>query len=89
MVSRVCKQLGLLATHTVDGVETHEPVNLLERWIENYLGAGGQQFGRYSSDPIVQQTLQAVEEAQLLDAHPLVSEDMAADRFISPSTLPL
>lgn len=88
MVSRVCKQLRPLATHTVDGVETHEPVKLQERWPENYPGAGGQQFGRYSLDPIVQQTFIAVCEVQLLDVHPLVSEDMATDRFIAPSTLP-
>ncbi|MCS3494530.1 hypothetical protein M2368_003562 [Arthrobacter sp. JUb119] len=87
MVSRVCKDLGSLATHTVDGVETLEPVKLLERWRAHYPGAGGQQFGWYSLDPIVEQTLNAVEEARLLDANPLVSGDVAADRLM-PWKLP-
>lgn len=87
MVSRVCKDLGPLVTHTVDGVETLEPVKLLERWAEHYPGGGGQQFGWYSLDPIVEQTLKAVKEAQLLGANPLVSGDVAADRLM-PWKLP-
>lgn len=87
MVSRVCKDLGPLATHAVDGVETLEPVKLLERWTAHYPGAGGQQFGWYSLDAIVQQTQKAVEEAQLLDARPLVTGDVAADRLM-PWKLP-
>lgn len=87
MVSRVCKNLGPLATYTVDGMETLEPVKLLERWRAHYPGAGGQQFGWYSLDPIVKQTLNAVKEAKLLDANPLVSGDVAADRLM-PWKLP-
>lgn len=87
MVSRVCMNLGPLVTHTIDGVETQEPVKLLERWTATYPGAGGHQFGWYSLDPIVQQAQNAVEEAQLLDAHPLVSGDVAADR-LRPWKLP-
>lgn len=87
MVSRVCKDLGPLVTHTVDGVETLEPVELLELWREHYPGAGGQQFGWYSLDPIVKQTLNAVKEAQVVDASPLVSGDVAADRLM-PWKLP-
>ncbi len=87
MVSRICKDLGPLATHTVDGVETLEPVKLLERWRAHYPGAGGQQFGWYSLDPIVKQTLNAVNEAKLLDVSPLVSGDAAADRLM-PWKLP-
>ncbi|WP_443463619.1 hypothetical protein [Glutamicibacter arilaitensis] len=87
MVSRVCKDLGPLATRTVDGVEILEPVKLLERWERKYPGAGGQRFGWYGLDPIVQQTQKAFDEAQLLDARPLVSGDVAADRLM-PWKLP-
>ena len=87
MVSRVCKNLGSLVTNTIDGVEAQEPVKLLERWTATYPGAGGQQFGWYSLDPVVKQTLNAVEEARLLDLHPLVSGDVAADRLM-PWKLP-
>lgn len=87
MVSRLCKNLGTLLTSTSDGVETREPMKLLERWADSYPGAGGQQFGWYSLDPIVKQTLNAVDEARLLGARPLVSGDVAADRLM-PWKLP-
>ncbi len=87
MVSRVCMDLGYLIARTVDGVKTQEPAKLLERWVTNYPGAGGQQFGWYSLDPVVQQTQQAVGEAQLLGARPLISGDVAADRLM-PWKLP-
>lgn len=87
MVSRVFKNLGSLLASTSDGVDTREPANLLERWADSYPGAGGQQFGWYSLDPIVEQTLNAVEEAHLLGARPLVSGDVAADRLM-PWKLP-
>lgn len=53
MVSRVCKNLGSLVTSTNDGVEAQDPVKLLERWTATYPGAGGQQFGWYSLDPLL------------------------------------
>ena len=86
-VSAVCRKLGALVTATPDGMETREPQALLEHWLKEYPGAGGQQFGWYSLDPIVEQTLKAVQEAQLLDARPLVSGDVAADRLM-PWKLP-
>ncbi|GAA1890374.1 hypothetical protein GCM10009715_40100 [Paeniglutamicibacter psychrophenolicus] len=86
-VSNVCRQLGELVTATPEGTVTREPQALLEHWLKEYPGAGGQQFGWYSLDPIVEQTLKAVQEAQLLDAHPLVSGDVAADRLM-PWKLP-
>lgn len=87
MVSRVCRQLGSWITTTSAGVMLSDPKNLLERWRQEYPGAGGQQFGWYSLDPIVKQTLNAVSEAKLLDARPLVSGDVAADRLM-PWKLP-
>lgn len=87
MVSRVCKNLGPLAVGTKDGVESREPMKLLARWRQEYPGAGGQQFGWYSLESIVEQTLQAASEARLLDAHPLISGDVAADRLM-PWKLP-
>lgn len=51
MVSRVCRQLEQWITATPDGVVLTESTKLLERWREEYPGAGGQQFGWYSLDP--------------------------------------
>lgn len=86
-VSVVCRNLGALITATPGGLETREPQALLEHWLQEYPGAGGQQFGWYSLDPIVEQTLKAFQEAQLLDARPLLSGDVAADRLM-PWKLP-
>ena len=87
MVSRVCRRLGAWIATTSSGVVLSEPMKLLERWRQEYPGAGGQQFGWYSLDPVVKQTLTAVSEAKLLDARPLVSGDVAADRLM-PWKLP-
>ena len=87
MVSRVCQQLEQWIAATPDGVVLSEPRKLLEHWREEYPGTGGQQFGWYSLDPLVKQTLNAVNEAGLLGTHPLVSGDVAADRLM-PWKLP-
>ena len=57
------------------------------RRIEEYLGPGGQEFGWFSLDPIVQQVAQAREIFHFLDQTILVGGDVAAD-VIAPWKLP-
>lgn len=86
-VSNAARQLGPLATDRGAGLEAVSNDQLLSHWVDEYPGPGGQEFGWYSLDPAVQQTLKAVKVAQRLDAAPLVSGDVAADR-IAPWKLP-
>lgn len=86
-VSAACRELGSMVTSTNHGVEVSDPKALLEHWLWEYPGAEGQEFGWYSLDPTVEQTLNAAEVANLLEAHPLISGDVAADRLV-PWKLP-
>lgn len=86
-VSNAARQLGPLATDRGAGLEATSKQQLLRHWVGEYPGAGGQEFGWYSLDPAVEQTLKAVKVAELLDVAPLVSGDVAADR-IAPWKLP-
>ena len=69
------------------GAEVTDPEALLAHWLKEYPGAGGQEFGWYSLDPVVEQTLAAFQVAKLLDARPLISGDVAADKMV-PWKLP-
>lgn len=86
-VSAACKELGPMVTSTNKGVMVHDPQALLEHWVTEYPGAGGQEFGWYSLDPIVEQTIKAAQLANLFEAQPLISGDVAADR-LAPWKLP-
>ena len=86
-VSLACRELGSMVSTTTDGVAVNDPEALLAHWVREYSGAGGQEFGWYSLDPVVAQTLAAFRVAELLDAQPLVSGDVAADK-LAPWKLP-
>lgn len=86
-VSNAARQLGPLATDRGAGLEASSKHQLLRHWAGEYPGPGGQEFGWYSLDTTVEQTLKAVKVSELLDAAPLVSGDVAADR-LAPWKLP-
>lgn len=79
-VSHAAGQLGILVKSTEAGLVAADRALLLEYWSRDYFGPGGQEFGWYSLTPVVEQTLKAAEVASLLDALPLISGDVAADR---------
>lgn len=86
-VSNAVLKLGPLVTDHGNGVVTTDKSALLEHWLNDYTGPGGQEFGWYSLDTAVQQTTKAVTLANLLHIAPLISGDVAADR-IAPWKLP-
>lgn len=86
-VSTACRRLGSMVAVTNYGAEVTDPEALLAHWLKEYPGAGGQEFGWYSLDPVVEQTLAAFQVAKLLDARPLISGDVAADKMV-PWKLP-
>lgn len=86
-VSNTARHLGELATDHGSGLIAADRRGLLEHWLHEYPGPGGQEFGWYSLEPITEQTAKAVEVATLLDLRPLVSGDVAADR-LAPWKLP-
>lgn len=86
-VSKAARRLGPLVENADGGLIARDRTALLEHWLGTYEGAGGQEFGWYSLAPIVEQTLRAVDVAELLEAHPLISGDVAADR-LAPWKLP-
>lgn len=86
-VSNAARTLGALVVDHGGGLEAADKRALLRRWTEEYSGPGGQEFGWFSLESAVDQVSQAVEVAELLDADPLVSGDVAADR-LAPWKLP-
>lgn len=86
-VSQACRALGDLVRTSALGVHAPDRGRLLEHWLRNYPGPGGSEFGWYSLDGVIEQTERAVAAARRLDADPLVSGDVAADR-LAPWKLP-
>lgn len=86
-VSNAAKKLGALTADHGEGLMAADKGALLEHWRQDYTGPGGQEFGWYSLDPIVDQTTRAAAVANALDTAPLVSGDVAADR-LAPWKLP-
>ncbi|WP_157983775.1 hypothetical protein [Nesterenkonia muleiensis] len=86
-VSNAARYLGDLVIDHGDGLVARDRSRLLNHWRDEYIGPGGQEFGWYSLDPIAEQVTNAVDVANFLDAQPLVSGDMAADRY-APWKLP-
>lgn len=86
-VSNAARQLGSLVVDDGSGLWAVNKESLLRYWMEEYTGPGGQEFGWYALDPIVEQTVKAANVAELFDARPLISGDVAADR-IAPWKLP-
>ncbi|WP_164672021.1 hypothetical protein [Brevibacterium casei] len=86
-VSSALKMLGPFVDDAGDGVYAMDRQGLLRLWIDEYLGPGGQEFGWFSLDPIVQQVAQAREIFHFLDQTILVGGDVAAD-VIAPWKLP-
>lgn len=86
-VSHAARTLGSLVVDEGHGLRAADRRVLLEHFLKEYPGAGGQQFGWYSLDNPVDQAVRAMELSTLLDAQPLLSGDVAADR-IAPWKLP-
>lgn len=86
-ISKAVRRLGPLVAKTDEGLIAPDRAALLGLWLSTYEGPHGQEFGWYSLAPIVEQTLKAVDVAELLEAHPLISGDVAADR-LAPWKLP-
>lgn len=86
-VSNAARFLGELVQDDGKGLYAPAKAALLDHWIRDYPGAGGHQFGWYGLDSPVQQVDKAVKLAELLDAEPLVSGDVAAD-LLAPWKLP-
>lgn len=86
-VSKAIRRLGGLVVAQPEGYIAADRASLLEHWVGEYPGPGGQEFGWYSVDPIVEQVSTAVEAADLLGARPVVSGDVAADQ-LAPWKLP-
>jgi hypothetical protein len=86
-VSNAVRQLADLVEDSGGGLSAVNKEMLLGHWMEDYTGPGGQEFGWYSLEPIVEQTLEAAKVAELFDAYPLISGDIAADR-LAPWKLP-
>lgn len=87
-VSNAARHLGKLVIDHGDGLMAADRSGLLAHWVNEYSGAGGQEFGWYSLDSIAAQTAAATEVADFLDFSPLVSSDVAADH-LAPWKLPI
>lgn len=86
-VSNAARALGDHVSQSKQGLEATDKTQLLSRWIREYPGTGGQEFGWYSLDTIVEQVAHAAHVAHLFGADPLVSGDVAADHY-APWKLP-
>lgn len=86
-VSKAVRQLGPLVTESDDGFIASDRAAVLDHWLSDYIGPGGQEFGWYSLSPIVEQTLKAADAADSAGVRPLISGDVAADR-LAPWKLP-
>lgn len=86
-ISNAAKALGSLVTDEGHGLQAADKRALLDHFLDEYPGTGGQQFGWYALDSPVDQADQAAKAATLLDARPLLSGDVAADR-LGPWKLP-
>lgn len=86
-VSNAALKLGPLVTDQGKGLIATDKRALLEHWLNDYTGPGGQEFGWYSLDTASEQTMKSVALANLLNVAPLISGDVAADH-IAPWKLP-
>lgn len=86
-VSNAARHLGDLVEDIGSGLSAVNKGTLLEYWLEDYTGPDGMEFGWYSLDPIVEQTLKAAKVADMIDVSPMISGDVAADR-LAPRKLP-
>lgn len=80
-ISNAAKTLGPLVTDEGQGLQAVDKRALLDHFLDEYPGTGGQQFGWYALDSPVDQADHAAKAAALLDAQPLLSGDVAADRL--------
>lgn len=87
-ISRAAKALGSLVTDEGSGLFAPDRTSLLEHWVHEYPGPGGQEFGWYGLDTALENVTAAVNFAAELDIQTLVSGDAAADR-IAPWKLPM
>lgn len=86
-ISRAAQALNGLVADDGEGLVAADRSRLLEHWRDEYPGPGGQEFGWYSLDPVMELTGRVVDVAALLEVGTLVSGDVAAD-VIAPWKLP-
>lgn len=84
----VSQQAVSRALRALRGTGTEDPADaLLDRFLDEYPGPGGKEFGWYGLDPVTTQTDAAVTLADSLELEPIIGGDVAADR-IAPWKLP-
>lgn len=86
-VSSALRRLGDLVVDSGDGVIARDRRALLEHWIDDYPGPGGQEFGWYGLADAREQAVTSCTVTDSLDLQPLVGGDVAAD-IIAPWKLP-
>ncbi|MFE5777507.1 hypothetical protein [Brachybacterium sp. NPDC056505] len=86
-VSRAVRRLGDFAVDSRKGVFARDRRALLEHWIDEYPGPGGQEFGWYGLADVRDQARTACAVATSLELEPRVGGDVAADA-IAPWKLP-
>ncbi|MCT2295745.1 type IV toxin-antitoxin system AbiEi family antitoxin [Brachybacterium muris] len=86
-VSRAAQALGGWVTDQGSGLFASDPQGLLEHWLSEYPGPGGQEFGWYGLATAAEHSDRVIRLAATLEVNALVSGDVAADR-IAPWKLP-
>lgn len=86
-ISQGVRTLGHLVVDDGRGLEPADKRALLEHVLGQYPGPGGLQAGWYALDDPVEQARRAVEVSAALEAEPLLTGDVAADR-LGPWKLP-
>lgn len=86
-VSNTVRHLAALVSDDGTGLVATDRAQLLRHWHAEYAGPKGLELGWYSLDPVLQQTIKALEAADRLEVKALVSGDVAADKM-APWKLP-
>lgn len=86
-VSSALRRLGDLVVDSGGGIVARDRRALLEHWIDDYPGPGGQEFGWYGLADAREQAVTSCAVAASLDLQPLVGGDVGAD-IIAPWKLP-
>lgn len=79
-ISQAARALGDLVVDDGQRLIASHRHRLLEHWLGEYPGPGGQRFGWYALDPVTELAEHVVDVAGLLEVPTLVSGDVAADR---------
>ena len=87
-ISRAAQALHNLVTDDGDGLLAPDRAQLMEHWLSEYPGPGGQEFGWYGLDNATEHVETVIGLARQLEIQALVSGDIGADK-IAPWKLPM